>query len=188
MKKKGILNKLGLVSRANLIEIEEKIDLHEIDNEKRITKLINLIENQNAKHTNSLEIIGKTLKKIDNQMNHLKSELDEIYKKVDNNYDKMMSFLNDKADHDTIEMHFLRKVMDENNGLLKSTDWKVAESLITYKQDLESIVNRIDNMDPIVNMEKIENLLKMLVVNNMMDYLEDEILGEDENFNTLING
>lgn len=63
----------------------------------------------------------------------------------------------------------LYALLCECSAVINSTDWKIGTALAVFKDDLTDIVDRIHNMDPIVNLDKIETLLKILVINDMLD-------------------
>ena len=176
MEKKGFWNFFGLTSRKNLLELEEQIQSLDENSKQRQMELAKFIKNQNTILNDNLFKIEDDIKNLGERMYHLAQNQEKYAKEI-----KILSeeikgeLISNETNSDNRNEERKKEIINrikEYDGILRESDLGMRNILEQYMAVLDSIVYRIDNMDPIVNMEKIEALLKMLVVNDMMDEMD----------------
>ena len=176
MEKKGFWNFFGLTSRKNLLELEKQIQTLDENSKQRQIELMNYMKSQNT-------ILNDNLLRIDAEIKDLNKRIYKL-EQVQAMYMQEIKDLSEEMKNDLIKndmdievrnekrMRVIANRIKEYDGVLTKSDLGLRKILEEYMDVLYSIVYRIDNMDPIVNMEKMESLLKMLVVNDMMDEID----------------
>ena len=176
MEKKGIWNFFGLTSRRNLLELEEQIRKLDENSRQRQIELAQFIKSQNTVLNDNLLQIEENIKNLSRRIYNLEQNQAKSVKEIKDLSEKIRDELvssDINLDHRNEERkkEIVNRIK-EYDGILTETDLGLRKVLEQYMEVLHSIVYRIDNMDPIVNMEKIESLLKMLVINDMMDEMD----------------
>lgn len=176
MEKKGIWNFFGLTSRRNLLELEEQIRKLDENSRQRQIELAQFIKSQNTVLNDNLLQIEENIKNLSRRIYNLEQnqaksvkEIKELSEKIRDELVSSDINLDNRNEKRKKEIMNRIRVYD---GILTETDLGLRKVLEQYMEVLYSIVYRIDNMDPVVNMEKIESLLKMLVINDMMDEMD----------------
>ena len=176
MEKKGIWNFFGLTSRRNLLELEEQIRKLDENSRQRQIELAQFIKSQNTVLNDNLLQIEGNIKNLSRRIYNLEQnqaksvkEIKELSEKIRDELVSSDINLDNRNEKRKKEIMNRIRVYD---GILTETDLGLRKVLEQYMEVLYSIVYRIDNMDPVVNMEKIESLLKMLVINDMMDEMD----------------
>ena len=176
MEKKGFWNFFGLTSRRNLIELEEQIRLLNENSKQRQIDLANFIKNQDTILNDNLLKIEDDIKNLSRRLYNLEQNQREYIKEIRILFteikDELISNENSIDNRNEERKKEIVNQIKEYDGILTETDLGLRKILEQYMDVLHSIIYRIDNMDPIVNMDKIESLLKMLVINDMMDEID----------------
>lgn len=176
MEKKGFWNFFGLTSRKNLLELEEQIKSLDENSKQRQMELAKFIKSQNTILNDNLLQIEDDIKNLSKRIYNLEQNQTKYVKEIRVLSEEIKEELvNNATNIDGKNEERKKEIVNrikEYDGILTETDLGLHKVLEQYMDVLHSIVYRIDNMDPIVNMEKIESLLKMLVVNDMMDEMD----------------
>lgn len=176
MEKKGFWNFFGLTSTKNLLSLEEQIYLYEENSKQRQMELTQFIKNQNAILNENFLQIKIDIKNLNRRISNLEQCQEKYVREIKKLSEKIKDeLIINETNIDNRNEERKKEIIErikEYDGILTETDLGLHKVLEQYMDVLHSIVDRIDNMDPIVNMEKIESLLKMLVVNDMMDEMD----------------
>lgn len=192
MEDSGFWNFLGLANKDNFASLEKKVERIG----QGVLEVHRIWAENDKKNKEELAEIRKILSKNEERIALLLEEQDKrIFAKMEDDRTRLKHSI--MADYSSMNArvgdieksivdHYVKLVecITEYKSTLKSADWKIATALAQYKNDLDVIVDRIDNMDPIINLEKIEELLKMLVVNGLLQEIEEKAIAleEQENF------
>lgn len=184
MNKSGFWNFLGLASWKNMDTLEQdikKLQTEILEQQKKseehiVEKVCQAFKEQKTNIAQVSFLIGNStaelsgkLQKLQEDLNRIQRSLDRISEENQKEHGALEKTTKELTNSIADYYNQLNVAITEYNGILKSADWKIGTSLAVFKNDLIEIIDRIDNMDPIVHLEKIENLLKMLVINDMLD-------------------
>lgn len=185
MNKTGFWNFFGLASWRNLKEVSQEVENTRarfmVDIRESETKIIDAVKQEivhgnrdmERKVSSSVEnAAAEVIRNIDKlclEIGSLNNSLNIIRGEIFNTKEAVTKSVTDTDM--CMEKYYdrLHAIVSECSGVINSADWKIGTALAVFKNDLTDIVDRIDNMDPIVNLDKIEMLLKLLVINDMLD-------------------